>query len=364
MNGLKASLKEFAGKHLTWSQEILLRNQFRLISNHSYRRNYLRYGFIGDSIHLEASTMCQLKCPICPTATGENRKRPLGWGCLSFDNFKKFLDSCPGISHIELSNWGEVFLNPEIKNILQYAHSQGVSLGVAAGTNLNTVKEEVLEGIVKYQLKHMSVALDGASHETYVQYRKGGDFNRVISNIEKINHYKKKYGTQLPVLVWQFVIFGHNEHEIVQAREMARSLDMTFQPKLNAYSVFSPIKDEAAVKRDSGLEVASRKEFKEKKKRYWGMPCDQLWTSPQINWDGKLMGCCVNGWGDFGNVFESGLKVALTGEKYTYAKKMLLGKVKARADIPCTTCPYYNDQEALIFETGNDDTSEDRDSVS
>ena len=106
-------------------------------------------------------------------------------------------------------------------------------------------------------------------------------------------------------------VFGHNEHEIVRAREMAHSLGMTFQPKLNAYSVFSPIKDAAAVKRDSGLEVASRKEFKEKKKRYWGMPCDQLWNSPQINRDGKLLGCCVNGWGDFGNVFESGLKAAM-----------------------------------------------------
>ncbi len=364
MKGLKAGLKNFVANNLSWSQEVLLRNQFRLLSNYSYLRNYLRYGFIGDTVNLEASTMCQLKCPICPTATGENRTRPLGWGFLTFKDFKNFLDSYPGIRHIELSNWGEVFLNPEINDILEHAYSKGVSLATANGTNLNSVKEEVLEGVVKYQLKYMTISLDGASNETYVQYRKGGDFNRVISNIEKINRYKEQYGTEYPVMGWQFIVFGHNEHEIVRAREMAQSLNMTFQPRLNAYNVFSPVKDEETVKKDSGLLAASRKEFKEQNKRYWGLPCYQLWSSPQINWDGKLMGCCINGWGDFGNVFESGLKAALSSEKYTYAKKMLLGKVEERADIPCTTCPYYKDQEDLIFDAENGVTAEDHDSTS
>lgn len=38
--------------------------------------------------------------------------------------------------------------------------------------------------------------------------------------------------------------------------------------------------------------------------------------NPQINWDGKLLGCCLNFWGDFGgNAFEQGLERILTSEK-------------------------------------------------
>ena len=36
--------------------------------------------------------------------------------------------------------------------------------------------------------------------------------------------------------------------------------------------------------------------------------CHQLWDAPQINWDGKILGCCRNFWGDFGgNAFTEGL---------------------------------------------------------
>jgi hypothetical protein len=72
--------------------------------------------------------------------------------------------------------------------------------------------------------------------------------------------------------------------------------------------------------------------------------CHHLWYSPQITWDGKLIGCSVNcrgGWGDFGNVFELGLKKCLKSEKYIYTKKMLLGREKERSDIPCMRCDRY-----------------------
>ena len=34
-------------------------------------------------------------------------------------------------------------------------------------------------------------------------------------------------------------------------------------------------------------------------------------------------------------------QAALSGERYGYAKRMLLGLEPPRADIPCTSCPIY-----------------------
>lgn len=36
----------------------------------------------------------------------------------------------------------------------------------------------------------------------------------MIGNVRKINAFKHQYNSQQPRLNWQFVIFGHNEHEI------------------------------------------------------------------------------------------------------------------------------------------------------
>jgi hypothetical protein len=70
--------------------------------------------------------------------------------------------------------------------------------------------------------------------------------------------------------------------------------------------------------------------------------CLQLWNLPQINWDGKMLGCCRNYWGDFGgNAFRDGLTAAVMSEKMTYARQMLMGEKPPREDIPCTTCDLY-----------------------
>jgi MoaA/NifB/PqqE/SkfB family radical SAM enzyme len=303
--------------------------------------NLYRYGIYEKQVGLEACSMCQLRCPLCPTVKGLNRKGVVGWGYLKAEHFKKFVHSNPWIKRIELPNYGEVFLNPEIKDIFEYAHYKGVQLTIISGTNFNTVSQDVIESLVKYKITDITISLDGTSNETYQIYRKGGNFDQVIKNIRTVNHYKQKYNSEFPRLAWQFVVFGHNEHEIPKAREKAAKLGMTFIPSFNWDPSFSPIKDREFVKRETGLGVSSREEFKEKYQVNLNAKCKQLWQSPQINWDGKLLGCCVNLWDDFGNVFDSGLRNCLKSEKYNYAKKMLLGKVPAREDIPCTKCSIY-----------------------
>ena len=66
-----------------------------------------------QKISIDASTFCQLKCPECSTSKGIIKNGIVGSGILSFDNFKKIVDCNPNIREIELSNWGEIFLNPE-----------------------------------------------------------------------------------------------------------------------------------------------------------------------------------------------------------------------------------------------------------
>lgn len=324
----------------------LLHHLHKLITAFPYSIQYIfknitEVSIIGPNISLEASSMCQLKCPICPTSRGINKTGPVGWGYLKFKDYKNFVVKNPAIKNIELSNWGEIFLNPELKHILRYSYEKKKKLTVLSGSNLNDVKKDILESLVKYKLRFLNISIDGATNKTYKIYRQGGDHNRVIANIKLINHFKKKYKSKYPKLLWQFVIMGHNEHELLKAKKFSQQLGMRFYSKLNWNSNFSPIKNKKFVKKESKLGVTSRVEFFNKYKKIYKPTCMQFWSSPQVNWDGKLLGCCDNIWSDFGNVFTFGLEKCLKSEKYVYTKKVLLGKTKLRADIPCSNCSKY-----------------------
>jgi len=307
-----------------------------------YSKDLSEVGMIGNSILLESSGNCQLKCPSCSIGRWSNARKFIGKGYLKFEDFKKFVDKNSSIKNIELSNWGEVFLNPELKDIIKYSYDKKINLIARNGVNLNNTNKEVLEYLVKYKFRYITISIDGATNNIYRVYRRGGDLNRVIENIKTINFYKKRYNSEFPILSWQFIIMGHNEYELPIARKKAKELNMIFLPKLSAFPSIFPIKDEEFVKRESGLGVGSKDEFRKKYKRNY-LACKQFWISPQINWDGRLLGCCLNMCGDFGNVFESSLDECLKSEKYIYAKKMLLGKEKAREDIACSKCWAYKE---------------------
>ncbi|MGH7743038.1 MAG: radical SAM/SPASM domain-containing protein, partial [Candidatus Eiseniibacteriota bacterium] len=298
----------------------------------------LKRFLLADTVKLEASSRCQLKCVVCPTAKGENRKGTIGWGDLTLESFERFVRINRRIRHVELSNWGEILLNPALHDILRVAHRKGIKLTANNGVNFNSVPDDTLEALAKYRFRSLTIALDGATPESYREYRRGGDFNRVIANIEKLNQFKRRHRSRYPALIWQFVIFGHNEHELDRARALARSLGMNFSPTFNAEGwgpQFSPVKDRDLVRARSGIGVASFTEFREKHRRELVMPCQDMWLSPQINWDGKMLGCCVNVWGDYGNVFASSLDECLASVKYRYSQNMLLCHSEERRDIDC-----------------------------
>jgi MoaA/NifB/PqqE/SkfB family radical SAM enzyme len=348
---MKRKIKSLKKSSYKVIKELAQDYRYRVLYDHKLPELYeklvkVKNKTVGTMIRLEASSVCQLKCPACSTAKGKNRKGVIGWGFLTYKNFKKLIEENPHIKTIELSNWGEIFLNPELDNIIKFAHKHGVGLKAANGVNLNTVNDETLRNVVKYGFRLLSISIDGASQDTYKLYRKKGSFNRVIRNIKRINFFKEKYKTNFPKMNWQFVIFGHNEHELPIARQMSEDLNMEFRPKLNHTPIFSPVNNENFVRKEGGFGVASRTEFAKKRKRAYSRPCTQLWDSPQINWDGKLLGCCVNKFGDFGNVFETSFKDCMSSEKYLYAKRMVLGLEPSREDIPCVHCKVYKTQIA------------------
>jgi MoaA/NifB/PqqE/SkfB family radical SAM enzyme len=294
------------------------------------------------ALRLEASSHCQLRCPSCPTTDGAIHPA-VGSGFLDPADFDRLLAENPAIRIVELSNYGEIFLNPRLSEILRIAHERGVGLAATNGANFNNVSPAVLEDLVRYRFRHVTCSIDGASQETYARYRVRGNFERVIGNIRSLNALKETQHSEWPKLEWQFVVFGYNEHEIPEARRLAGELGMTFRLKLSWDEQFSPVRDVDMVRRATGTGFATRSEFTARTGAdYMHGICHQLWDMPQINFDGRVLGCCRNFWGEFGgNAFTDGLASVINSDTMHHARDMVRGLAPPRDDVPCTTCEIY-----------------------
>ena len=299
------------------------------------------FSFVAPTIvRLSACSACQLSCPACePHTRPEKKNGVLGWGYLRAKDFSAFIRSNPSIKSIELSHSGEIFLNPELGLIIKDAFEQKVALTAWTGVNLNKISEQMCEDLVKYRFQGIKVAIDGADPQTYAEYRQGGNFADVINNIKKINFYKEKYNSSLPELVWQFIPFSHNEHQILTAKRMAQELKMSFKVKLNARVDYAPVKNKELVRQLSGSNSATREEFSDQYAMSVGLSCHELWTKPQINWDGTMTGCCANYFGGLGNVFQDGLETVMKAKSYIDMKKTVMGTIVPNEDTPCRQCP-------------------------
>jgi MoaA/NifB/PqqE/SkfB family radical SAM enzyme len=300
---------------------------------------------------VDPTTHCQLRCPGCPN-TGRGDPPPgklgtppgMGWGAMSLQDFQALVESNPRFERVFFMCFGEMFLNRAFLSMVEFARARGLAVDLDA-SNFNHVPDEVLEGLVRCGVTRMKCAIDGASPETYRIYRRRGDFDRVIANIRRLNHWKKEYGSPYPELTWQFVVFGHNEHEIPLAKSLARELDMRFVGKMNWSTTYSPVRDEAFVKRQIGWSAPSREAFKKKHKRHYAENvCLQLWEHPWVTWSGDVLGCCWTQEGFGGNAVTDGYLAAVNSEKIRYARKMLRGEAEPRDDIPCTSCAIYKER--------------------
>lgn len=290
---------------------------------------------------IDASAHCQLACPSCPTASGATRAalRP---GHLDPVRFAALLDANPQIAEIELSNYGEMFLNPRLIELLRTAWEREVSITADNGVNLNHANCETLEALIRYRVRGLTVSIDGASPETYARYRVKGDFHRVVSNIRQINDFRREHRSMFPLLTWQFIVFGHNEHEIEAARRMAAELGMGFKPKISWDDDFSPVRDSQLVQLQAGIHATRAEHYRAKGTDFARSICHQLWRSPVLNWDGRMLGCCRNFWGDFGsNAFEDGLSTSLASEKIENARQALMGRAPMDGQAPCASCDLY-----------------------
>lgn len=171
---------------------------------------------------IDPNNFCQLHCPFCPTGADRGVR---GKAMMDMEHFKKIIDRLgPYVIHVDMMNWGESVLNKSLPEMIATAKRHGIEVRLDA--NFNNVPDGMIDRLIRSGLDVLSLSIDGASAETYGRYRAGGDFDRVLSNVRALVRRRRELGRSSPWIVWQFLVFRHNEHERPRAAEIARELEV------------------------------------------------------------------------------------------------------------------------------------------
>lgn len=190
-----------------WVQWLMARGSTRMWGGHPYW------------LTLDPSNFCQLHCPFCPTGANKGTRDK---SQMSFEHFKKFMDRVgPYVIRMELMNWGESLFNRKLPEMIAETKRHGIRLELHE--NFNHVSEETIERLVRSGLDVLSVSVDGLTQETYEKYRIGGNLARVLGNLDTLVRVRRAAGSATPKIVWQFLVFRHNEHEVDRVEAFARA---------------------------------------------------------------------------------------------------------------------------------------------
>ena len=107
------------------------------MKNEYMAESYKDKSELPKKVRIDACSNCQLNCVKCyAREDSDGLKKGSKIGFLKFENYKKFIDENI-IEEVELSNHGEMFLNPELEEIIRYSYEKNVALTAYNGVNLN-----------------------------------------------------------------------------------------------------------------------------------------------------------------------------------------------------------------------------------
>jgi len=262
---------------------------------------------------IEPNNSCNLKCPLCPTGLRMPGRKG---GKLDFSNFKKLIDQISDFAiELYMQNWGESTLMPDLPEMIAYASSKNIWTHLSTNFSI-PYKPGYLERLMRSGLSYIHIDVDGATQDTYEKYRKGGDVNLVLKNLEEIVGIKSKLNLNEPIIEAEMLVMSHNEHEIELVEKILRGIgvDKIKQGKIQVNPSLS--KDWLPLNSDHVYKTYQDKVSIDKD------PCHWPWSGMVINWNGGVSACCIvdDSSADFGNALEVGIAEIWNNNNYQAAR--------------------------------------------
>jgi len=202
------------------SEELEFRKYLNLLQVlRERRRNAERMSGRPFEITIDPTTTCQLACPYCEVGNGTMQRAP---SVLKEEVHLRMIEELGDeLFVVWYFSTGEPLLNKKLDRIVRATRDKEIFSTISTNLSL-PLSDSRIDELLQCGLGCISVALDGASAGSYVQYRRKGDFDLVVENLRRLVERKSALGLEYPLIEWRFLVFRHNAHEVAAARKLAR----------------------------------------------------------------------------------------------------------------------------------------------
>ncbi len=241
-------------------------------------------------ISIEPATACNLRCPQCPSGLREFTRET---GMLDKHFFEKTLLQLKGHLHsLTFYFQGEPYLNKEFLNMVAFASSHNIY--TITSTNAHYLSAENAKHTVESGLHKLIISVDGMSQETYSKYRIGGHLNKVLEGTREIVRQKRALNSNTPHIIWQFVAFSHNQHEIALVKKTGKEMGVD-EVKIKTAQIYDYSAGNKMIPDDERLSRYKKQEDGSYAlQNNLANSCLRMWQGCVVTWDGKVVPCCFD----------------------------------------------------------------------
>lgn len=171
------------------------------------------------AVHVEMTERCNLSCLMCDRNINGGEVNPyLKDHELKLEDIKKVFTTyfCNQLRRVYFcGNYGEPVIATDLMNTLHYLKSQNANLKTSVITNGSIRSPHWWKELAKVT-NSVRFGIDGMS-DTHKIYRQGAVWSLIIRNA-------KAFIDAGGYAIWDYLVFGHNEHQIEEARRLSKSL--------------------------------------------------------------------------------------------------------------------------------------------
>ena len=278
------------------------------------------------SISVEPTDQCNLRCPECPSGLGILTRKA---GYIEWETYTSVIDQFKGHGiSLNLYFQGEPFLHANLLNMIAYASKSNIYTSIS--TNGQMLNSFPAEDLIRSGLNRLIISADGLSQETYEKYRVGGRLDRVTEGMQSLADAKVKLKAMNPVIVLQFIVWRHNEHELSGVKKWAGS---------NGANIVQFKTAQVSYTKDASSVLPLNEKFSRYSKNSSGKfqlkstipnECWKMWHSCVMTWDGNIVPCCFDKDAEFrmGNLKSETLKSIWNNDKYNHFRQVILSDRK------------------------------------
>ena len=248
---------------------------------------------------IDVAGTCNLRCPTCPVGNSELAGRPRG--LMNYGLFERIIDKIVrekpcATPIVNLYNWGEPLLNPELPRMIALLRRRGLRAALSSNLNIKRGLEEVIAA----NPDELKISLSGFTNETYERAHAGGDLARLKANMRLIRSYLDRHKATTRVWVGHH-IYRSNQAQVPEVRAFCAELGFDYHPINAFYMSLERLIDYLEGRpnpRDKGIiddllrkpEEIPRAAAARRSGRF---DCELRFNQTVINHDGSVALCCT-----------------------------------------------------------------------